>query len=497
MKGHFPVFALLMACTPDEDPVDRGRDPELVATTPADTDDPTGPGTDTDTGARPLLGSTQWGVGIRHDPAWVEQHGLPGNEETFAIYTGVEGTFIAGTTQSSWYRDFLDPCEDEAHAVARDCGDAVLFNADTLVGIQIGDLASDEVRGLVVVDGEVTFGGRTRAPVSWTMGAYLHRYTADLQTELFAVDLPHAEMLGLAMDRGQHFAVGGTLWDWEPPEVNFGDEDALAWKLDGAGEVVAVQQIGSADFDELHDVQADENGVYISGITQGVLDDDAQGAEDGVLFILTHTLDAAEEICRIQLGTAGRDGAEGVAVHEQYIYIGGNTEGALNSQFEGGSQCYHAGLENLPDAYVAKYDRRCKQVWTRQFGSVLGDAVEAVAVDENYVYATGYANAGVDHQNKPRELTTDAFLRVYTLDGELAGEVMFDGSPSPDDLRTDYARAIAVDDVNVYIGGATDGVMGLTESAGGRDMFMATVPIASVIGNVAYDGDGCDDATAP
>jgi hypothetical protein len=114
-----------------------------------------------------------------------------------------------------------------------------------------------------------------------------------------------------------------------------------------------------------------------------------------------------------------------------------------------------------------------------------------VAADASHVYVVGYAAAGVDHIDAPREPTTDGFLRVYSPDGVLEGEIIFDGSLSADDQRVDYARGVTVDDDFVYVVGGTDGQMGLDPSLGDRDIFLAKIPKAAVIGNVHWNGDGC------
>jgi hypothetical protein len=488
----FAALAAMFACSPDSGP-GHHHEPVDPSTLTADTDTDTDSDTDIDTDTGPLLGSMQWGVGATQDRAWIQQYGGDAPEETFAIAVGPEGTFIAGTTQSSWYRTFEDPCTDVEHAVARDCGDAVLFDTDTMAGIQTGGLASDEVRGMAVHGGEVTFGGRSRSENSWVMGAYVSRYLTDLTTVVWETVQPHSELLGLYVDRDKVFTAGGTLYEWQPPEPNYGDEDGLALKLGVDGDVETVQQIGSTEFDELHDVRADTRGVYITGLTQGVLGAENHGGEDAILIVWPQDLDDANELCRVQIGTSRRDGAEGVVASGDFIYVGGNTEGQINGEQANGSACYLGGEDFLPDAWIAKYDRSCNMVWTRQFGGVQGDAVEAIAVDDQYVYATGYANAGTDHEEGPRALTNDGFVRAYTFDGDLVGEVIFDGSLGVDDPRVDYARAITVDATNVYVGGATDGEMGDTPNAGERDIFLATIPKDELIGNVRFEGDGCPE----
>jgi hypothetical protein len=492
------VLLLVAAGCAEKDPV--GHDPAGDADTDADADTDTDTDADTEADADvdtgPLLGASWIGIGRAHDPTWVTQLGTPALDDAWTVAVAPEGTFLGGMTTGSWFAPFLDPCLDTAHGSPFDCGDAVLLDVGTGAGLQLGDLASDEVRALVVEDGEVTFTGRSReATGAQREGAYVTRYTTDLQTVRFDARMPRAEFMGLRMWQAQPYVAGGTLHTWEPGEDNLGDEDALAMALDDVGGIAVAQQFGTAVFEELLDLAIDDQGVYFTGFTSGYLGVDGgtdPPAEDGLLLAYAHGLDEADALCRAQLGTAGRDATEGIAVLDDAIYVAGNAEGAMNGELADGAACWHQGADDLADAFLARYDRQCRHIWTRQFGSDLGDAAEALATDGTYLYVVGYTRAGTDHEDEPREPTTDGFLRVYTPDGEVVGEVVFDGSLSATDQRVDYARGVEVDGDDIYVVGATDGDMGATANAGDRDIFLAVIPKSEVIGNAAYAGTGCE-----
>src|SRR5688572_12234753 len=82
-RTRFLGLIALAACTPSND---NGAQPADSDTLP-DTDTPIVPAA-TDTGTRvtpPLLGSSFFGVGSVHDPAWIQQFGGDGYDDAFDI----------------------------------------------------------------------------------------------------------------------------------------------------------------------------------------------------------------------------------------------------------------------------------------------------------------------------------------------------------------------------------------------------------------------------
>jgi hypothetical protein len=282
------------------------------------------------------------------------------------------------------------------------------------------------------------------------------------------------------------FATGGTAGELVPG-AGVGVEDNLAVAIDPDGAIVAMRQTGSSVFEEMMGVAADDARVFVVGQTGGWLDDDPganRGSTDAFLAVLDRDLAVNPSGCIVQLGTGGKDVGQAVAVDAEGVYIAGWTEGVMNGELADGATCNQAG-EFPADAFVARYDRACNHVWTRQFGTPAGDVAEAVAIDETHVWVAGDFGGGLDHQDTRAE--TGGFLRVYDkATGALAGEVLFETD------ETDVARAVATGATNVYVAGGTGGDLGGPGAGlGGMDMFLATIPKAAVLGNVNANGSGC------
>ena len=185
------------------------------------------------------------------------------------------------------------------------------------------------------------------------------------------------------------------------------------------GTQIAVNQFGSKDFEELMGIAADAEGVYLVGQTGGYLDDDPAGANrgrstDALLLVMDRSLKPNREVCRVQFGTKGKDVAQAIAEAGDYLYIAGWTEGTMNGELTNGATC---NQDDSPptdafraDVFVAKYDKLCNHMWTRQFGSKGGDFADAIAADGQYVYVVGSHGGGGDHEDTSG--TTDVFLRA-------------------------------------------------------------------------------------
>jgi hypothetical protein len=205
---------------------------------------------------------------------------------------------------------------------------------------------------------------------------------------------------------------------------------------------------------------------------------------------MDRSLKPNREVCRVQFGTKGKDVALAIAEGGDYLYIAGWTEGTMNGELNNGAAC---NQDDSPptdgfraDVFVAKYDKRCNHVWTRQFGSKGGDFADAIAADGQYVYVVGSHGGSGDHADASG--ATDGFLRVYTAQGEVTGEVVF---ASGADLNV-RARAVAVDQRFVYVAGAAEGDLGPSGSnLGAADGFLAKIPLAKARANVSFSGTAC------
>ena len=435
------------------------------------------------------LGAAQLGVGRTHDPAWVELVGGAGDDEAWAVSAG-DGVVVAGVTRSSWLRDFDDPCTASGDNAGEDCGDAFALDLASGKGVQFGGPREDVVRGLWH-DAEGVYLGGTSNEASFRKDAWVMQVARDFSKRGWEIPVANAnkvdEVLSLAAAGDTLHAAGGSAGDIGDDRAA-GDEDMMVLSLSTEGQTTRSSQWGTARFEEVMGVAADSAGVYVTGQTSGWLGDAAGGANLGATDALLRVMRPdLTPVCTLQFGTSGKDVGQAIAVVGDHLFVAGWTTGVINAEEADGGRCNQApGAQSL-DAFVAKYDKRCRHVWTRQFGSPLGDSIDAIAADAGHVYVVGTTGGATNHSDQPD--TTDAFLRAYDLDGMLVGEVIFDASDSTP--RADFGRAVAVDADFVYVAGATGGALGAGPH-GGSDAFVARVPLAVVTSGLTVAGDGCD-----
>jgi len=155
-----------------------------------------------------------------------------------------------------------------------------------------------------------------------------------------------------------------------------------------------------------------------------------------------------------QFGTSANDRATAVAVDASGVYFAGFTPGTLPGQTSAG------GL----DAFLRKYDGSGNEVWTRQFGTPVGDNAYAVAVDASGIYVAGSTGGTLPGQTSAG--ASDPFLRQYDRSGNEVWTRQF-GTPS-----VENAQAVAVDASGIYVAGSTGGTFPGQTSAGSYDAFL-------------------------
>ena len=155
-----------------------------------------------------------------------------------------------------------------------------------------------------------------------------------------------------------------------------------------------------------------------------------------------------------QFGTKADDEAVVVAIGANGVYVAGNTKGTLGVQERAGAQ----------DAFVRRYDFDGVEVWTRQFGSSLGETPLGIAIDANGVYLTGYTNGTLPGQSSAG--SKDLFVRRYDFDGNEGWTRQFGSS------KDEVTRGVSVDGSGVYVVGSTRGALNGQTSLGGADAFI-------------------------
>jgi len=227
-----------------------------------------------------------------------------------------------------------------------------------------------------------------------------------------------------------------------------------------------------------------------------------------------------------QFGTALEDIGEGIAIDSSdHVLVAGTTSGSLEGEANPGG----------PAVFVTKYATDTSRVWTRVFGSSSADTGRAVARDgADNVYVVGDTlgtffdgivadgslngfltkfNSGGTRQwtnligtaasERAHGVATDSNNNVYVV-GETTGAL--DGEPNTGDwdafvmkfnssgtrlwtrllgsAGSDTAYGLAIDgNGNVYVTGATDGVLGIDPSPGD-----AVVNFDAFVAKYAPDG---------
>ncbi|OGP24947.1 MAG: hypothetical protein A2X93_03870 [Deltaproteobacteria bacterium GWC2_56_8] len=200
------------------------------------------------------------------------------------------------------------------------------------------------------------------------------------------------------------------------------------------------RQFGTSSDDYAKDVAIDNSGnIYAAGFTYGGLDGNTSAGGPDV-FLVKYDSTGAKQWTR-QIGTAGDDYAEGVAVDNSgNTYVTGFTDGGLDGNTSAGSY----------DIFLVKYDSTGAKQWTRQLGTSNYDNAEGVALDSSGdIYVTGYTYGGLDGNTSAGG--TDVFLVKYDSTGARQWTQQFGISGN-----SDYAYDVALDSSgNVYVTGAT------------------------------------------
>lgn len=443
------------------------------------------------------LGAAHIGIGVAHDPAWVTQLGGPGDDEALAVAASAAGVYVGGSTSSAWFGPFVDACDPNIPPdhVGEDCADAFLTNAETAEGIQFGDPQSDEVKFVTLTSDAVYACGNYREPPTgkYQKDGFVARLAFDLSQKSWEQTIENPgkvdELMGVAVT-SDVFVAGGSAAELDGHPTQ--NEDDVVARLGTDGAMQAIEQLGGQGLDEMMGVAADSDGVYAIGATASWLDDDPGenlGSTDSILLAFDPGLEVANVICRAQMGTSTKDVGQSVIATADAIYVAGYTEGRINGELANGSACNvddpGGSDEFTVDAFVARYDKSCQHVWTRQFGTTSSDAASVIASDGQLLYVTGFYGSEAEAHGGTTS-ATHAFLRAYDFDGNVTGEVRFESTNG-----TDIGQGVAAFGDFVYVVGGTNGTLSNEPSLGQRDAFFAKIPISAVNGNVHFSGDGC------
>jgi hypothetical protein len=235
-------------------------------------------------------------------------------------------------------------------------------------------------------------------------------------------------------------------------QINAGGSDIFLCKLDFNGNIIWARQIGSELNDYCYSVFADEQGVYVAGITNGTLATYCGlGGSDAFIYKFDNN---GNTLWMQQFGSASNDYANAVTADANGIYVLGITYGEVTSTKNSGGS----------DVFLVKFDQSGSSIWTRQFGTNDTDFVWAVSTFGGNVYLTGYtAGSFTDQINKGKY---DAYCAKYDANGNFGWVKQFGTD------KDDYAKGIFADSGGVYITGSTLGAFGGQKNSGGANVFI-------------------------
>jgi len=195
--------------------------------------------------------------------------------------------------------------------------------------------------------------------------------------------------------------------------------------------------------------------VFVAGATQGTVEDPNTGKNAGRLYKFDGKGAAVWD--RMFTTVEGTLVSSVAVLATGEAYVTGYTYGALVSTNLGAN-----------DAFLRKYDAAGNAIWTRQFGTPLGDvawAVRADAAGSAYVTGTteGAVETGTDGGNGGKTSHPSAgYLRKYASDGT----VVWTKQCPTTAVSTLYSLAVAASG-NLYAGGYAYGA--IAGVAGGQD----------------------------
>ncbi|OHA05963.1 MAG: hypothetical protein A3A28_03435 [Candidatus Sungbacteria bacterium RIFCSPLOWO2_01_FULL_47_32] len=275
---------------------------------------------------------------------------------------------------------------------------------------------------------------------------------------------------------GSFIYVVGYSYDAIGDQANNGGMDALIAKYDQDGNQLWVRQFGTAGSDWLTDVAIDSTGnVFASGVVGGILDGQPfQGPVDA--FIVKYDSNGNRLWTRT-IGSNVTEYANGLAIHNESVYLVGDTNGSLDGQTHTGN---HFG-------FIVKYDSTGNQLWVKQFDSTGTDQFFKVNTDSSgnlYVVGNTYDSNSFMGQTSLGGM--NAIMAKFDSDGNLVFAKQFGTGGAAFD--------VAIRNNSVFITGQAVGALNGEKSAGDRDAFLVQYDSAgnllntSLLGTTAMDG---------
>lgn len=374
---------------------------------------------------------------------WVRQFGTSNDDQARAIQAYGSAVYVAGWTVGELPGQKKEG-RQESFVRKYDVDGKELWTRQLGIGTYSEGLEiAADASGVYVA-------GSTRDDI------FIRKYDPDgkeLWTDRFGTSTDADDQVrGIAIDHTGVYVAGSTA-DRLPGERSAGNADAFVRKYDTNGKELWTRQFGTVNFDQARGIAVNASGVYVAGLTLGVLPGETSaGSHD--IFVRKYDADGNEVWTR-QFGTSKLDDLSGISVDDSGVYVAGSTLGVLPGQTSSGEA----------DIFVHKYDAAGKDLWTRQFGTSKYDQARGISVHSSGVYLAGWTLGTLPGQTAHG--LHDAFVVRYSPAGEQFWTRQFGTS------NLDEPFGISVDASGIYVAGITGGALHGQENAGSVDAFVA------------------------
>ncbi|GAA4288363.1 alpha/beta hydrolase-fold protein [Georgenia daeguensis] len=315
--------------------------------------------------------------------AWRHALATAANDRAYGVVPGADGGVVTGGyTRGNLDGDHPTGVSDDVFAAAVDASGARVWT------VQLGDPAAAD-RGYAVASdgaGGAFVAGYTSGSVDGPSAGDKDALVASIgpdgalrwATQVGGPGEDKALAVAAAPDGGVY--VGGVTGGAMPGGSHAGSLDGWTAKLSTTGDVVWLDQLGTAEPDQVSGMTVRADGtVVVAGHTGARLGADAHGDKDA--FVRAYSADG-NQLWTSQLGSAADDrGAAVVAQPDGAVLLVGTTYGSLGGSVGG------------VDVFAARLDSAGTVGDVSQFGSSERDGTDEW--DEANLYVSGADDGGV------------------------------------------------------------------------------------------------------
>lgn len=406
---------------------------------------------------------------------WSRQFGTSESDMARGVAADASGVYMVGETGGSLFGALAGVVD--AFIVKYSLSGTVLW--DSQFGTSASDVARgvavDDSGVYVVGD---TSGALKASAHMGGQDAFIRKFNgadgSEIWTDQFGSTTNVSDVANGVVVCGPGVCVVGRAGGTIPGQTSASPllNDAFARMYDPNGSEIWTRQFGTAGDDQAVAVAADASGIYVAGQTMGALGGPNKGQIDA--FVRQYDAWGASGWTN-QFGTTQNEVILAASMDANALYVGGNTRGTTPPNVLSDPSLTGTAPGTFGDAFLRKMEKDSgSPVWTHQFGGPDGsENVQGIATDgSSEVYVTGLVG-GVGLAGHPAfDGSFNVFFQKYEGSGSLPALLtqQFGAGPGP---LNDFGLAVAVDgDGNTYVGGQVDGALPGKTSAGFADAYV-------------------------